>query len=86
MKLTIQLDQGAGAESVTIGPRAQVAWERRTKSKLSELSKAMGMDDLAFLAYCQLGYEQRRDASQTYDQWLAQLADLDVEGAAADPT
>jgi hypothetical protein len=81
--IPVRVDQGDGPEDVVIGARAIIAWERRTKAKISD--RAAGIDDLAFMAYSQLGYEERRPLKLTYDGWLVSLVDLDASPVPTSP-
>ena len=54
MKLTVAFDRGNGVETLGIGPGAQVAWEIKTKQKISNLSDGVGMNDLVVLTMEQL--------------------------------
>lgn len=55
MKLVIGIDRGEGLEKVSTTPRAIIEWERKTKSKISDLSKGIGLEDMAMLAWFALG-------------------------------
>jgi hypothetical protein len=51
MKLTLQYDIGNGPVQVTTNLYVIVAWERKFKRKASEMATAIGMEDLAFMAW-----------------------------------
>lgn len=51
MKLTLQYDIGDGPVTVSTNLYVIVAWERRFKRKASEMASAIGMEDLAFMAW-----------------------------------
>lgn len=52
MKLTLEVTPNEGDPyQVTTNLFTVVAWERRFKSKASTLATALGLEDLAFLAY-----------------------------------
>ena len=52
MKLTLEVKPNEGeAYRVTTNLFVVVAWERRFKTKASALATALGLEDLAFLAY-----------------------------------
>jgi hypothetical protein len=55
MKLIIGIDRGEGLEKISTTPRAIIEWERKTKSKISDLSKGIGLEDMAMLAWFALG-------------------------------
>ena len=54
MKLTLRVDQGDGTIDVTTNLYTIVAWERRFKTKASNIANGIGMEDLAFLAHTAL--------------------------------
>ena len=54
MKLTLRVDQGDGPIDVTTNHYTIVAWERRFKTKASNIANGIGMEDLAFLAHTAL--------------------------------
>ena len=52
MKLHLRVHQhNADSYEVTTNFKVIVEWERRFKTKASELAKGIGAEDLAFLAY-----------------------------------
>lgn len=51
MKLTLQYDIGNGPVQVTTNLYVIVAWERKFKRKASEMATAIGMEDLAYMAW-----------------------------------
>lgn len=52
MKLTLEVKPNEGeAYRVTTNLFVVVAWERKFKTKASALATALGLEDLAFLAY-----------------------------------
>ena len=54
MKLTLLVDQGDGPIEVTTNLFTIVAWERRFKTKASNIANGIGLEDLAFLAHTAL--------------------------------
>ena len=54
MKLTLRVDQGDGPMEVTTNLFTIVAWERRFKTKASNIANGLGLEDLAFLAHTAL--------------------------------
>jgi uncharacterized membrane protein len=54
MKLTLRVDQGDGPMEVTTNLFTIVAWERRFKTKASNIANGIGLEDLAFLAHTAL--------------------------------
>jgi len=54
LKLTLRVDQGDGPIEVTTNLFTIVAWERRFKTKASNIANGIGLEDLAFLAHTAL--------------------------------
>ena len=54
MKLTLRVDQGDGPVEITTNLFTIVAWERRFKTKASNIANGIGMEDLAFMAHTAL--------------------------------
>ena len=54
MKLTLRVDQGDGPIEVSTNLYTIVAWERRFKTKASNIANGIGMEDLAFMAHTAL--------------------------------
>ena len=54
MKLTLRVDQGDGPMEVTTNLFTIVAWERRFKTKASNIANGIGLEDLAFMAHTAL--------------------------------
>jgi len=54
MKLTLRVDQGDGPIEVTTNLFTIVAWERKFKTKASNIANGIGMEDLAFMAHTAL--------------------------------
>lgn len=51
MNLTLRYDIGEGVVEVSTNLYTVVAWERRFKRKASEMATAIGVEDLAFMAW-----------------------------------
>lgn len=51
MKLTLRVDQGDGPIEVSTNLFTIVAWERKFKTKASNIANGIGMEDLAFMAH-----------------------------------
>ncbi len=77
MQLTIRVDTGEGPQEVTTNLWVLVAWERKYKAKASQMAQALGMEDLAFMAY-----EASRQAKMTvpavFDDYLKKIVSLEV--------
>jgi len=54
MKLTLRVDQGDGPIEVSTNLFTIVAWERKFKTKASNIANGIGMEDLAFMAHTAL--------------------------------
>jgi hypothetical protein len=87
VKLHVDIDRGNGRETITILPIAFVAWERHTKSKVSQLEQTgAGIDDLAFMAYAQLKAQRLLgDEPPSYDTFLETLEDIEPTADQEDP-
>ena len=74
---------GDGPFTVTTNLWAVTQWERKFKTKASEMANGIGIEDLAFLCY-----EATRAAGTTVpgtlDQFISSLASIEVVEA-ADP-
>ena len=55
MKLTLRVDQGDGPIEVTTNLFTIVAWERRFKTKASNIANGIGLEFLAHTALQQIG-------------------------------
>lgn len=51
MQLTLRVDAGDGPFTVTTSLWVIAQWERKYRTKASQLAEGIGMEDLAFLAY-----------------------------------
>jgi len=85
MQLTIRVDTGEGPQDVTTNLWVLVAWERKYKAKASQMAQALGMEDLAFMAY-----EASRQAKMTvpavFDDYLKKIVSLEVVSNTDRPT
>jgi len=85
MQLTIRVDTGDGPQEVTTNLWVLVAWERKYKAKASQMAQALGMEDLAFMAY-----EASRQAKMTvpavFDDYLKKIVSLEVVSNTDRPT
>jgi hypothetical protein len=77
MKLELRADLGEGPFTVTTNLWAVTQWERKYKTKASEMANGIGIEDLAFLCWA---------ACQTHgivvpasiDEFIKKLVSLDV--------
>ena len=87
MKLTLNVDIGEGPFEVQTNLYVIVAWERKFKSKASNLANGgVGIEDLAFMAY-----ESSKVAGITVpvvlDDFIKRLVTLEVvDNDSANPT
>lgn len=85
MQLNIRVDTGEGPQEVTTNLWVLVAWERKYKAKASQMAQALGMEDLAFMAY-----EASRQAKMTvpavFDDYLKKIVSLEVVSNTDRPT
>jgi hypothetical protein len=51
MQISIEVDLGEGPFIVTTNLWVQIQWERKFKTKMSELANGVGMEDIAYMAY-----------------------------------
>lgn len=51
MKLTLKVEEKESTYTVETNLFVIIAWERKFKRKISELSTGIGMEDLAFMAF-----------------------------------
>lgn len=77
MQLTLKCDAGDGEFIVQTNLWVITQWERKFKTKASQMADGIGMEDLAFLAY-----ESAKVAGivvpVVFDDWLRQLRTLEV--------
>lgn len=78
MKLSIKVDLGDGPYVVTTNLFTIVAWERKYKSKSSDLAKGIGMEDLAFLAY-EASKQAKITVPAVFDDFIRKVTELSVE-------
>lgn len=82
MRLGLKFDRGDGVETRSVGPQAMVAWELKSKSKMSKVeSDGLGMDDLVTMLFEQMRVDGDAPASRA--ELLASL--VDVEPTTPDP-
>jgi len=76
MKINLELKKTDGEESVlTAYVPDFIAWERYTKRKISDLAAGIGMEDLAYLAYCVL---KRTGVNvKPFDNWINDVENIE---------
>lgn len=77
MQLTLKVDAGDGEFIVTTNLWVITQWERKYKSKASQLADGIGMEDLAFLAY-ESAKVNGLVVPVVFDDWLKQVRTLEV--------
>ena len=86
MQLTLRIDYGNGPEEVTTSLWAIVAWERKYKTKASQLAQGVAIEDLAYLAYESLRAE-KRTVPAVFDDFLRKcVAPPEIVSSEARPT
>ena len=86
MKLTLRVDQGDGPIEVTTNLFTIVAWERRFKTKASNIANGIGMEDLAFMAY-EASKINKIVVPADFDSFVKGLTNIEVvDTEAANPT
>lgn len=74
LRFEVEFDRGNGTERIVLGPVAIIAWERKTKSKISQASTVgLGLDDLAFMVFETLRTAKDETLPAKYDDFIAQL-------------
>jgi hypothetical protein len=79
MKLTLRVDQGDGPIEVTTNLFTIVAWERRFKTKASNIANGIGMEDLAFMAHTAL-QQIGQVVPVVLDDFIKKIVVLEVVG------
>lgn len=51
MQISIEVDLGDGPFIVQTNLWVQIQWERKFKTKMSELANGVGMEDIAYMAF-----------------------------------
>lgn len=77
MKLKMQVQEKEATYMVETNLFVIIAWERRFKRKISDLSNGIGMEDLAFMAFecCkQIGHP----VPAVFDDYIKRLVNIEV--------
>lgn len=86
MKLTIQVTQTDGKiYQVKTNLFVIVAWERKFKRKSSDLSNAIGHEDLLFMAY-ESAKQSNVPVPPVFDDFIKRVEDIDVVQEPVVPT
>ena len=86
MKLKLQVEERETTYTVETNLFVVIAWERKFKRKISDLSNGIGMEDLAFMAFecCkQIGHP----VPVVFDDYIKTLVNIEVlDDEPANPT
>lgn len=86
MRLKLQVEEKDATYAVETNLFVIIAWERKFKRKISDLSNGIGMEDLAFMAFecCkQIGHP----VPAIFDDYIKRLLNIDVlEDEPVNPT
>ena len=77
MKLKLQVTEQDGVYTVETNLFVIIAWERKFKRKVSDLSNGIGMEDLAFMAY-ECCKQQSIPVPMVFDEYIKKLVNIDV--------
>ena len=77
MKLTLEVTEKENSYTCTTNLYVIIAWERKMKRKISELSTGIGMEDLAFMAF-ECCKQQGITVPVVFDDYIKNLVDINV--------
>lgn len=77
MKLKLEVTEQDGVYTVETNLFVIIAWERKFKRKVSDLSNGIGMEDLAFMAY-ECCKQQSIPVPMVFDEYIKRLVNIDV--------
>jgi len=77
MKLTMQVEEKEATYTVVTNLFVIIAWERKFKRKISDLSNGIGMEDLAFMAY-ECCKQINHSVPAVFDDYIKRLVNIDV--------
>jgi hypothetical protein len=77
MKLTLEVTEQEGKYTVSTNLYVIIAWERKFKRKISELSTGIGMEDLAFMAF-ECCKQQSIPVPMVFDDYIKRLVNIEV--------
>jgi hypothetical protein len=84
LRLSFQVEDGAGPRRVDVGPASIVAWERKTERRISDLANGVSAEDMAWM--CWHAEKKSGIVSNTFDQYLDSLTDIEDVPAPKAPT
>jgi hypothetical protein len=86
MRLKLQVEEKDATYTVETNLFVIIAWERKFKRKISDLSNGIGMEDLAFMAY-ECCKQINHPVPIAFDQYIMRLVSIDViEDEPVNPT
>lgn len=77
MQLRLQVDVGDGPEIFTTNLWVITQWERRFKTKLSNISSGLGGEDLGYMAY-ECSKVAGKVVPAMFDDYLKKVVSLEV--------
>ena len=77
MKLKLQIEEKDATYTVETNLFVIIAWERKFKRKISELSSGIGMEDLAFMAW-ECCKRDKVVVPVEFDSFISRLVELEV--------
>ena len=77
MKLKLQVTEAERQYTVETNLFVIIAWERKFKRKISDLSNGIGMEDLAFMAY-ECCKQINVSVPAIFDDYIKRLVNIDV--------
>lgn len=86
MRLKLQVEEKDATYTVETNLFVIIAWERKFKRKISDLSNGIGMEDLAFMAY-ECCKQINHPVPIVFDEYIKRLVGIDViEDEPVNPT
>lgn len=77
MKLKLQVEERDATYTVETNLFVIIAWERKFKRKISDLSNGIGMEDLAFMAF-ECCKQNGHTVPAIFDDYIKRLVNIDV--------
>ena len=77
MKLKLEITEKESSYIVETNLFVIIAWERKFKRKISDLSNGIGMEDLAFMAY-ECCKQINHPVPAVFDDYIKRLVNIDV--------
>jgi hypothetical protein len=84
MQLSLRVHAGDGAYEVSTNLFTVVLWERKFKRKASDMATAMGVEDLAYLAY-EASKQAGKPVPAAFDDFIKRLSAPYVEVVEQEP-